>query len=287
MRHVVLISGKDSLAAALLQTARHPGLPYEYVFNDVGAELPETYAWLARVEAATGWDVRRVGADLRLRIAAYGGFLPSRRQRYCTKETKILPTERLIGYDPCTVYYGLRADEPRSGYVPVGRPNVTPAYPLREAGIDLRGVYAILDAQSLAPPDFFWPRLYAAVSARLAGSPGWESALSRWERVALFAGRSRANCFMCFFQRRYEYVWLYETHPGLFREAAAMEREDYHFRADFPLSSLDDPALRAKLFGKRVDAVVRAVTARLQGELFPEPADNGLALVSCGLLCGK
>jgi hypothetical protein len=288
MRHVILISGKDSLAAALAQVARAPGLPYEFLFNDVGAELPETYAWLARVEAETGWALARVGADLRARIRRKGGFLPSRRARYCTPDCKIEPTEAYVGRDECTVYYGLRADEPRTGYVPVGKPNITPAYPLRDLGVDLRGVFSILDARGLMPPDFFWPRLYEAASARLAPAwPGWEGALSRLERRLLFAGRTRANCFFCFFQRRYELLWLRETHPDLYAEARALERDDYSFREGFPLAELEKPEVRERLFERRVAHVCEVVTARFQGDLFGEPPDNELGLTSCGLLCGK
>lgn len=286
-RHVILISGKDSLAAALVQTVRHPGLPYEYVFNDVRTELPETYAWLAKVEEKTGWQIVRVGRCLRERIRQKGGFLPSRKARYCTPDCKIEPTEEYIGADPCTVYYGLRADEARTGYIPIGKPNITPAYPLREAGVDLQGVYSILDAQDLMPPDFFWPRLYEAVAGRLKAWPDWESKLSRLERRILFAGRTRANCFFCFFQRRYELLWLRETHPELFEEARSMEKDDYAFREGFPLSELDKLEVRERLFRKRVKGVLKVIVGKFRGHLFGEPADNELSLTSCGLLCGK
>lgn len=165
MRHLMLISGKDSLAAALVQTARAPELHYEFVFNDVGTELPEAYAWLDEVERKTGWEIKRVGVSLLEKIAAFGGYLPSRRNRYCTRSGKIEPMEELIGEDECTVYYGLRADEDRVGYVPFRKPNMTPAYPLRDSGIDLQGVFSILDARGLVPPDFFWGRLYDAAAA--------------------------------------------------------------------------------------------------------------------------
>ena len=64
MRHIIPISGKDSLATALVQTTRYPNLPYEFLFNDVGCELPETYAWLDAVERKTGWKINRVGKCL-------------------------------------------------------------------------------------------------------------------------------------------------------------------------------------------------------------------------------
>lgn len=172
MRHIVLVSGKDSLATALLQTTRRPELKYEYIFNDVGCELPETMGWLDRVEKKTGWKILRIGKSLLDIIDGYGGFLPGPKSRYCTREAKIEPLEEYLGTDECTVYYGLRADEARTGYVPLGKASITPTYPLREAGIDLQGVYAICDAQGLSPPTFFWQRLYDAVAAELSAWGG-------------------------------------------------------------------------------------------------------------------
>ena len=288
MRHLILISGKDSLATALVQTALKPGLPYEYVFNDVAAELPETYEWMRRVEEKTGWCIKRVGKDLIALIAENGGFLPGPRSRYCTRECKIEPTEAFIGDGECTVYYGLRADEVRTGYVPIGKPNITVAYPLREVGIDLQGVYSILDAQGLVPPDFFWQRLYDAVDRRLVAWPNWQSKLSRVERRVLFGGRTRSNCFQCFFQKQSEFLWLYETHPDLFARAEALEKPgEYSFQPGFFLADLHQPEKREQVFKRRVREVAKKIVRKFQGGLFDEPGDNELALTSCGLLCGK
>ncbi len=286
MRHLILISGKDSLATALVQTARKPDLDYEYVWNDVAAELPETYAWMERVQQKTGWQVKRIGKNLIDMIAGYGGFLPGPRSRYCTRRCKIEPTEEYIGQDDCTVYYGLRADEDRTGYVPIGKPNITPAYPLRECNIDLQGVFSILDAQQLTPPDFFWPRLHAAVSERLGAWPNWEAQLSRIEKRILFGGRTRANCAMCFFQKQVEFLWLLETHPDLFAQAEAMGKPgEYSFQPGFFLHYLHDEKKRQEVFERHVRQTARKVAAKFQGSLFEQEDD--LALTSCGLLCGK
>lgn len=288
MRHVILISGKDSLAAALVQTTRHPSLKYEYVFNDVAAELPETYEWMNRVEKVTGWKITRIGKNLLEMIAATGGFLPSPMARYCTRACKIEPTEEYIGQDECTVYYGLRADENREGYVPFRKPNLIPAYPLRDAGVDLKGVFSIIDAQNLMPPDFFWQRLYDAVSKKMVPWPGWEGMLSRIERRILFGGRTRSNCLMCFFQKQAEFLWLYETHPDLFRQAEALEKPgEYSFQPGFFLADLHLKEKREKVFKRRVKEVCKTIIKKFQGDLFGEPGDNELALTSCGLLCGK
>lgn len=286
MRELILVSGKDSLATALVQTTRAPELQYEYVFNDVGAELPETYAWIDKVEQRTGWQIKRIGKSLDEARIHYGGFLPSPKMRYCTRECKIEPLQAYLKGTPARVYYGLRADENRTGYVPVAGSDITPVYPLQELGIDLRGVYAILDAQGLMPPNFFWPRLYEAVCVRLGDWGDWESTLSRMERDMLFAGRSRGNCSLCFFQQLAEWVWLYETHRDLFDAAKACENvgSNYTWRPDY---SLDGVVARADvIFENKVKNIVKRIQRRLQLNMF-EAEDNEIALTSCGLLCGK
>lgn len=64
MRYIIPISGKDSAATAVVQMARQPDLPYEFLFCDVKMELPETYAWIARLEEKLGIDIRRIGRSL-------------------------------------------------------------------------------------------------------------------------------------------------------------------------------------------------------------------------------
>lgn len=201
MRHIIPISGKDSLATALVQTTRHPELDYHFIFNDTGAELPETYQWLEKVEQKTGWKIDRIGKPLEAIINKQNGFLPSIKARYCTREAKIRPMEARLKLDdsPVTIYYGLRADESRTGYVPVANAKIKPAYPLQDLGIDINGVWAILASQDLLPPAFTWSRLQEAVEKQTD-----ISCLSPVEKHFLFAGRTRANCYFCFYQRQSE-----------------------------------------------------------------------------------
>ena len=107
---------------ALYLRDRHPERLFEYVFCDTHKELPETYEYLARIEACLEQPVERLssrhgerGFDHYLKL--YGGFLPSPKQRWCTRQLKIEPFERHVGDDPTLLYVGLRADERRSGYV--------------------------------------------------------------------------------------------------------------------------------------------------------------------------
>lgn len=54
MRHIIPISGKDSLATAIVQITRDPSLEYEFVFNPTGLELPPVFEWIDNVEKYYG-----------------------------------------------------------------------------------------------------------------------------------------------------------------------------------------------------------------------------------------
>lgn len=298
MRHIIPISGKDSLATAIWQLTHEPDQPYEFVFNDTRAELPETYEWLDRVERVMGIKIERIGKSLEAVIDGHG-ILPSARIRFCTKDAKIRPMNRFIGKDQAIVYFGLRADEPdRVGAFETGK--LKPRYPLREAGIGLEMVYRIVETRDLMPPAFFWPRLYIAVIDATGGLHGiGMKIVQEWPesmRARMFAWRSRPNCFFCFFQRRYEWVGLLEFHPELFDRAEAIElrvgggteRESgfQWIEEGYPLSKIREKA--AEIFERRVVAVCKLINNSRQGDLFQAALDQiDVAGTSCGLLCGK
>lgn len=289
-RHIIPISGKDSLATALIQTTYAPSLKYEFIFNDVGAELPETYDWLDSIRQKLGWEIVVVGKNLEdeinYNLKHEKGFLPSFKRRFCTSNCKIKPMEEYLGkQDEIWIYYGLRADENRTGYVPIAGSKITPVYPLQEFGIDLQGVWAILTAQNLLPPSFFWQRLYDAVKKRID-----VSGLSAVEKHFLFAGRSRANCYFCFFQRQAELLWLLETHPDYFDRMGTLEKTDYTWMKDFSIEEFKEDTVRQqRAFSAKVNDVVKYIAAKQQ-MIIPGlslTVDNELSAISCGLMCGK
>lgn len=295
VRHIIPISGKDSLATAIWQTAHEPRPDYEFVFNDTSAELPETYLWLERVSAMLEIRIYFIGKSLE-QIIIEQGMLPSAMTRFCTKYAKIYPLRDFLKGSEATVYLGLRADEPeRIGSLPIGKLKFR--YPLREARIGLESVYAIVASRQLLPPAFFWSRLYEEVMRQVSPAgrsivEGW----TQWQRDRVFAWRSRPNCFFCFFQRRYEWVGLLEFYPELFGKAQEIELRppDDNRRVSggftwingYPLSELREDA--EEIFRKRVDAICRLIDAQRQGDLFAATLDEmDLAGTSCGVLCGK
>lgn len=289
-RHIIPISGKDSLATAIWQTALRPELPYEYAFNDTRAELPDTYEWLDKVEQTLGITIMRIGKSLR-EIIREQGILPTPMVRFCTKYAKIFPMRDWVGNDSAVVYLGLRADEPgRVGTI--GIRNLKASYPLRDAGIGLATVYRIVGDKGLMPPTFFWKRLWDEVTRQVGEPKGWPE----WMAARVFAWRSRPNCSFCFFQRRYEWVGLLWHHPDLFEEAEEIERTPGPINRrtdplcwiakDYPLSRIRENA--EAIFRKRVEVVCRLIDGARQADLFADSIDEmDIAGTSCGLLCGK
>jgi hypothetical protein len=287
MRHLIPISGKDSLTTALVQIAHEPNLPYEFFTNIVGKELPPFWDWLTAVEEALGHKITRIESDLKAIIASKG-ILPSPMVRYCTREAKIQPMEQYIGDDSAVVYYGLRADEEfRQGY---NKDNhIVPKYPLREHGIDIFGVWTILEAKNLLPPAFVFPEVVEGVKAKMGQDFAITEQLRPWHYNQLFSGRTRQfNCYDCFYMRRYEFAYMYLHWSEYFYRAVEVEEttgaEDYSLIKDYPLRMFTETY--EQVIEKRVDSVTRTLYRLAQLNIFEELPEE-LSLTSCGLFCGK
>lgn len=192
-RHILGLSGgKDSTALAIYMRDKVPDM--EYVFTDTGAELPEAYEFLEKLEAYLGKKIIRLNAETAFEdlLEKKNGYLPSPRARWCTVELKIVPFEKYVGSDEVYSYVGIRADENRSGYIS-SKPNIKPVFPFKEAGITIKEVQEILDNAGVGLPKYY-----------------------EW--------RSRSGCYFCFFQQRKEWVGLLNRHPDLFEKAKTFEK---------------------------------------------------------------
>ena len=194
-RHICGISGgKDSSALAVYMREKVPNM--EYFFCDTGAELPETYEYLTRLEVILGKPIARLnsqrGFDHWFEI--FRGALPSPQMRWCTTNMKIKPIEEWIGDAPATSYVAIRADESnRKGYIST-KPNIKTKFPFVEDGIDRDGVMGILSEAGIGLPEYY-----------------------KW--------RTRSGCYFCFYQRKAEWIGLSEQHPELFERAVAIEQK--------------------------------------------------------------
>lgn len=194
-RHICGISGgKDSSALAVYLRDRVPEM--EYFFCDTGAELPETYEFLTRLEVILSKPIARLNADRGFDhwFEIFRGALPSPQMRWCTKNMKIKPLENWIGDDPAISYVAIRSDESnRKGYVST-KPNIESRFPFIDDGIDHAGVMRILDDAGIGLPAYY-----------------------EW--------RTRSGCYFCFYQRKAEWIGLADRHPDLFERAVAIEQK--------------------------------------------------------------
>lgn len=287
MRHIIPISGKDSLTTAIVAKAHNPSIEFEYIYNATGAEPPEIFAWLEKATDYLKADIQVIGSDL-TQIIYDTGMLPSRNMRFCTRLSKIKPMLDYLGDGDMTIYYGLRADEPeRAGLNPT--PNVTVRYPLRNHNIDIHAVYAILQSLDLMPPAFFWHDVYNRVVAKLGEHAHLIERLPEHIYQQLFAWRTRLNCYYCPFQRQYEWVGLYEHHPRLFAIAQKVEREvgadGYNWQQGHTLADLVNR--RGKIKDKRAHQIFEYIMRLRQLTLFDDMPVDELTFTSCGLTCGK
>jgi hypothetical protein len=194
VRHIMGLSGgKDSTALALYLRDRVPDI--EYFFCDTHKELPETYAYLKKLEILLGKKIAFLEPDRGFDhwLSVYGGFLPSPQARWCTKQLKIIPLEKFIGEDETVSYIAIRADEDRAGYIST-KPNIKPVFPFMKDGLVKQDIFKIIADSGIGMPDYY----------------SW---------------RSRSGCYFCFFQRKIEWVKLSEIHPDLYEKAVKYEQE--------------------------------------------------------------
>jgi len=194
VRHILGLSGgKDSTALALYLRDKVPEI--EYFFCDTHKELPETYAYLRKLEILLGKKIKILEAKRGFDhwLAIKRGFLPSPQIRWCTEQLKIIPIEKFVGNDEAISYIALRADEDRVGYIST-KQNFKPLFPFMQEGLIKKDILRIIEESGIGMPDYY----------------SW---------------RSRSGCYFCFFQRKIEWVGLSEIHPKLFEKAVRYEQE--------------------------------------------------------------
>ena len=205
-RHIVSMSGgKDSSALAIYLRTHYPDTAFEFAFADTGAELPELYEYLDKLEAFLDVKINRLKAAkakdgesaFDAMLAQYKGFLPAPHARWCTRELKIKPLDAFCGDDPAYQYIGIRGDEGHRGRKNNAKyslkDNIRCVYPFMDIGYKLNDIMRTLDESGLGLPEFY-----------------------KW--------RSRTGCYFCFFQQNSEWQGLLKNHPDLFAKAEAYEQ---------------------------------------------------------------
>jgi|SRR6267142_1415766 len=233
VRHVLSLSGgKDSAALAVYMRDRVSEM--EYIFHDAGKELPETYEYLARLEAYLGQKVHRTTPPNSFDhwYKVYGGVVPSNHRRWCTRMLKLKPFEDYVGDDEIVNYVGIRADEDRVGYISQ-KPNIKAVFPFRDDGLVYADIVRILKESGVGLPDY-----------------------TAW-------GRTRSGCFFCFYQQKIEWVRLKVRYPELYEEAKGYEKPNkingniFFWNDDESLADIEKPERMAEIEANWEKAQVR------------------------------
>ena len=160
----------------------------EYLLCDTGAELPETYEYLTRLQVILGQANRTPECDSRFDhwFEVFRGALPSPQMRWCTKNMKIKPIEEWIGNVPAVSYVAIRADESnRKGYIST-KSNIQTRFPFVEDRIDRDGVMRILEDAGIGLPKYYeWRTRSGAISVSISVRPSgsvWPNAIQSYSR---------------------------------------------------------------------------------------------------------
>lgn len=189
--------GCDSTAVCLLY--KEKGIDFEMVFADTGAELPENYWFLLRLQKYVGKKLTVVSnGSMFYWLVKQGFFLPSWKVRWCTRVLKTIPLRKYYEENNHVHAIGIRADEQhRMRDKSRWRKNEEILYPLVDAGMDRKEVKKLCEKHGMLNPVYAW--------------------------------RNNVSCFCCPLQRLSDWRGLYKNHPSLF--AIAEQWEEMSFQS--------------------------------------------------------
>ncbi|HPE41263.1 MAG TPA: phosphoadenosine phosphosulfate reductase family protein [Bacteroidales bacterium] len=98
-----------------------------------------------------------------------------------------------------------------------------------EDSVDINKVYQLFKDNGVKVPGY-----YDEIEYEIVGQKGKYN-------------RSRSGCFFCFYQRKIEWIWLYERHPDLFVKAKEYEKDGYSWMDNETLEQIIQPERMAQI----------------------------------------
>ncbi len=199
-RYAVGVSGGgDSTVLAILLKRLFPLQQIDFIFTDTLAEGEALYQNLDQLEVFLGINITRISHEKGLYglIESYGGFLPSMKARYCTRDLKIRPYQAWVKSvlqegQVLHSFVGLRADEEdRHGLVASGS-QLQSHFPFKVLGVCREDVFTILQ-ETVGVPTFY-------------------------------SHRTRSGCSICPFMRKTELLATLRSEPKAYDKAMACEK---------------------------------------------------------------
>lgn len=92
--------------------------------------------------------------------------------------------------------------------------------------------------------------------------------------------RSRSGCYFCFYQQKIEWIWLYEQHPDLFKQAMEFEKDGYTWNQNESLAELIKPERIRQI---KLDVIKRQEENRKnnKGTALVDILGNGMMCANC------
>jgi PP-loop superfamily ATP-utilizing enzyme len=185
---VAFSGGKDSTATAMV--LHREGESFKLLFTPTGNELPEVYTHIDRMAKMLGTEVIVPKGPSLLDLIEQFDSLPNWRQRWCTRMIKIVPCISYLKQHPGTVLaIGLRSDEETR--VGLYGEYAKYRYPLKEQGMGLGDVKALLDREGICVP-------------------------------------KRTDCAVCYGQRLTEWFALWRDYPDWYLQGEKLEEKTGH-----------------------------------------------------------
>lgn len=200
--HILPVSGgADSTALCLLMHMLYPNINFTILMSDTGAEPLSVYQNLEALSKVLGKPITIIQGKRTLweQIDHHNGFLPSARDRWCTRTLKLEPfkawmkelrTKAYAENREMIAYVGIRADE--SSRVAFNVEGLTTSLPYIDMGIRREHVFRLL--------------------SMTVGIP------------STYRTRTRSGCEVCPFMRRAEVVGMLTANPAAFAKGEAYER---------------------------------------------------------------
>lgn len=170
----------------------NPDIDYKFVCTPTGDELPEMVDHWVHLQTILQTKLTVLSSGFTLKtLIEHHAALPNWRYRWCTRQLKIEPFQTyILTQTPCTVYVGIRADEPRDGAL-YDSNEITQCFPMVDWGWGKKDVLYYLQQRGVTIP-------------------------------------VRTDCGMCFYQTLWEWYQLYLNYPDKYNQAMFFEQATKH-----------------------------------------------------------
>ena len=132
-----------------------------------------------------------------------------------------------------------------------------------EDSVDINGVFKLFEDNGISLPKYYEP-----IEFEVDGEKGTYH-------------RSRSGCFFCFYQRKIEWIWLYERHPKLFKAAQEYEKDGYTWMDNESLDDIIQPERKAQIKREHLQKIKNKLTQPKSNKLIDILDDGDELCANC------